>query len=192
MIKGVFLYGTTNRGKLREALAVASQFGIELQDLNSVVQRSSGAPPPTVVEDCATYEGNALRKAFAYAQWAQMSCFADDTGIEIEELAGYPGVHTARVGVAALMSRLVPGRVYAARFVCCVAYTESSGRHVSVTASLPGTFVPSAAGIELEAPFEFSPFFVPDGESRSLRDLLAAGYSDSHRARALKALLGAL
>ena len=186
-----FLYGTTNPDKLREAQALAEAFGIDLEAIASVARRRH-SEPPIVVEDSPSYEGNAVRKALAYAEWAGMPCLADDTGIEIEELGGYPGIHTARVGVHALKKRLFPGRRYEARFVCCVAYAEPRGRRVSVTAILSGTFVPSLGGVEPRTSLEFSPFFVPEGESRSLHELLASGYSDSHRARALRALLGAL
>ncbi len=186
-----FLYGTTNPDKLEEAQSLGQTFGVKLEGLVSVA-RQRREEPPIVVEDRACYEDHAVQKALTYAAWASMPCLADDTGIEIGELGGYPGVHTARVGVQALRERLLRGRQYEARFVCCVAYAEPSGRRISVTAELPGTFVPDLGGVEPRTSLEFSPYFVPEGESRSLRDLLAEGYSDSHRARALRALLRAL
>lgn len=191
MTKRELLYGTTNPDKLGEAQSLGQIFGIKLDGLVSVA-RQRREEPPIVVEDSSCYEGNAVRKAVTYAAWARMPCLADDTGIEIGALGGYPGVHTARVGVQALRERLFRGGRYEARFVCCVAYAEPTGRRIAVTGELSGTFVPDLGGSELRNSLEFSPYFVPEGESRSLRDLLAEGYSDSHRARALRSLLRAL
>jgi XTP/dITP diphosphohydrolase len=145
-----------------------------------------------VVEDSSVYEGNAVRKALAYAVWGEMPCFADDTGLEIAEIGGYPGVYTARVGVHALRERLAAGRQYEARFVCCVAYAQPNGRRIAVTATLPGIFVPSHEVQASRTTLEFSPYFIPAGQSRSLRDLLEDGYADSHRARAFRTLLHAM
>jgi XTP/dITP diphosphohydrolase len=191
MIQRELLYGTTNPDKLVEVQSLSQAFGIQLEGIVSAAQQRL-EEPPIVVEDSSCYEGNAVRKALTYAAWAGMPCLADDTGLEIGELGGYPGVYTARVGVRALRARLVRGRRYEARFVCCVAYAEPSGRRITVTAELAGTFVPDLGGAEPRTSLEFSPYFVPEGEYRSLRDLLAEGYSDSHRAKALRALLRAL
>jgi XTP/dITP diphosphohydrolase len=188
MIKRSFIYGTTNRDKLAEVQALAERFGWLVRGMSSV-DRALHGEPPTVVEDSPCYEVNAVRKASAYASWAGEPCFADDTGIELDELGGYPGVYTARVGVRGLGSKLSCGRPYRAHFVCCVAYAEPRGRTVAVTARLSGSFVPNLDGRIPVTDLEFSPFFVPDGESLSLHQLLAQGYSDSHRARALGSLL---
>jgi XTP/dITP diphosphohydrolase len=43
-----------------------------------------------------TIEGNSLQKANYVFERYGISCFADDTGLEVESLGGAPGVYSAR------------------------------------------------------------------------------------------------
>lgn len=49
-----------------------------------------------IPETASTIEGNSLLKAKFVWEKYQMTCFADDTGLEIEALNGEPGVFSAR------------------------------------------------------------------------------------------------
>jgi XTP/dITP diphosphohydrolase len=58
---------------------------------------------PEVVEDAETFEGNAMKKASALADWLsergkypEALVLADDSGLEVDALGGAPGVHSAR------------------------------------------------------------------------------------------------
>ena len=51
---------------------------------------------PDVVEDAPTLEGNAEKKARWIAACTGLLTLADDTGLEVEALAGAPGVYSAR------------------------------------------------------------------------------------------------
>ncbi len=125
------LLATTNPGKLREIQAVLDEPAIELVDPGSL-QRAIDEP----VEDGATFEANAIKKARHYARASGMWCLADDSGLEVDALGGAPGIHSARfAGIDGprdvvdpannrlLLDRLrnVPPPRRTARFVCVMA-----------------------------------------------------------------------
>ena len=108
---------------------------------------------PNVIEDAATFAGNATKKAMELAMWLaekpstfnlQPSTFcvlADDSGLEVDALGGAPGVHSARFAAlnsghtgnspdpdnnAKLLRLLqdVPAAKRTARFRCVIALIE--------------------------------------------------------------------
>src|SRR5688572_19310267 len=94
------LLATRNRHMVQEIQAILGG-SYRYWDLNEL----SGAP--AVVEDQATFAGNATRKAVTLARWWGASgaaqelsnaawVLADDSGLEVDGLAGAPGVHSAR------------------------------------------------------------------------------------------------
>jgi len=99
------LIATRNRhkvGEIRTILGGAFQF-LTLNDF-------PGAP--AVVEDAATFAGNATKKAVALAKWlasdsrftihdSRFFVLADDSGLEVDALNGTPGVHSARFAALA-------------------------------------------------------------------------------------------
>ncbi|MCF0187774.1 MAG: non-canonical purine NTP pyrophosphatase, partial [Bacteroidaceae bacterium] len=80
---------TNNSHKLEEIKAIlGNEFELlSLKDIHCDVD---------IPENCDTLEGNASQKAFFIYNNYGLDCFADDTGLEVEELNGAPGVHTAR------------------------------------------------------------------------------------------------
>ena len=87
---------TTNQGKLKEFSECAGEQGVEVLALPGIELM------PEPVEDAATFEGNAEKKAVAYSKLALASgkpglmVFADDSGLEVDALGGQPGVRSAR------------------------------------------------------------------------------------------------
>jgi XTP/dITP diphosphohydrolase len=97
------LLATRNAHKVGEIRAILGA-GIRYLTLNDF----PGAPK--VLEDAATFAGNAAKKAVELARWkseirnpkSEMSeegpflVLADDSGLEVDALSGAPGVHSAR------------------------------------------------------------------------------------------------
>jgi len=98
----VLLIATRNGHKVAEIRAILGE-GFRYLTLKDF----PGAP--NVIEDAATFAGNASKKAIELARWlneAQLSTLnlppavvfvlADDSGLEVDALNGSPGVHSAR------------------------------------------------------------------------------------------------
>lgn len=79
---------SNNKGKLREIKDILNNYEI-------ISLKESGCEIE-VDEDQETFEGNSLKKAKEISKMIDMPCIADDSGICIEKLNGWPGVHTAR------------------------------------------------------------------------------------------------
>ena len=78
-----------NKGKIREAQEILNEYNIvSIKDIGLDID---------VEEDGKTFEENAIKKAETIAKELKGKfCIADDSGIEIECLNGFPGVHTKR------------------------------------------------------------------------------------------------
>ena len=120
------LVATTNQGKFNEVQAFLSKLPLRIIALKSL------ANPPAVVEDGATFEENAVRKARTLARHSGLMTLADDSGIEVDALGGAPGIYSARYsGVEGdddknnekLLRELadVPEEKRTARYVCALA-----------------------------------------------------------------------
>ncbi|MFW5653051.1 MAG: RdgB/HAM1 family non-canonical purine NTP pyrophosphatase [Planctomycetota bacterium] len=86
------LVATTNPGKLAELREIFDEQRVRMIDL----AEAGAADAPEAVEDGDTFEENAIRKAQHYAGVTGMLCLADDSGLEVDALAGAPGVFSAR------------------------------------------------------------------------------------------------
>ncbi len=87
-MKKTIVAATNNQGKLKEIREILKDYEVvSLKDLNCEVE---------VEEDQDTFEGNSLKKAREISTLLKMPCIADDSGLCIEELNGFPGVLTAR------------------------------------------------------------------------------------------------
>ena len=82
------LVATNNEGKLKEIQDILSNYEvISLKDIELEIK---------VKEDGETFEENAIKKAEYIYEKTNIPCIADDSGLEIESLGGWPGVLTAR------------------------------------------------------------------------------------------------
>ena len=85
MIRELVL-ATRNRHKVEELVALLGDLGITIHTLDEFPDASD------VVEDGDTCEANAVKKSRAIAEFTGLPAVADDTGLEVDALAGKPGV----------------------------------------------------------------------------------------------------
>jgi XTP/dITP diphosphohydrolase len=84
------LLATGNPKKLRELREILAGFPVQ------VCAPAELGYDPDVVEDGATFEANAIKKAVAGLQATGLWTLADDSGIEARALGWRPGVYSAR------------------------------------------------------------------------------------------------
>jgi XTP/dITP diphosphohydrolase len=175
-----------NPHKLDELGAALPGWRIELLE--------EGEPRP---ETGATYYENARAKA-DFGRSADAWSLGEDSGLEVEGLAGGPGLFSARFAgpgedpVAKLLAQLadVTGPAREARYVCELVALSPTGDEVRGTGLLRGRIAAEARGDE---GFGFDPVFVPAGEERTVAELGNQWKREhSHRALAAQALLAAL
>ncbi|MBR3132467.1 MAG: RdgB/HAM1 family non-canonical purine NTP pyrophosphatase [Clostridia bacterium] len=78
-----------NKGKIKEAKEILNEY--------KIIPMNEIGIDIDVEEDQDTFEGNAIKKAKTIAkELGGKMCIADDSGIEIEFLNGFPGVYTKR------------------------------------------------------------------------------------------------
>ncbi|MEX0988630.1 MAG: RdgB/HAM1 family non-canonical purine NTP pyrophosphatase [Bacteroidales bacterium] len=158
-----------------------------------------------IPEDFPTLMENALQKAeFVYNRLGK-SCFADDTGLEIEALNGEPGVYSARYSrigdpvypemeVAAgnirkVLEKLAGEKNRKARFRTVIALILDGKKHY-FEGVVQGSITHDLRGIE---GFGYDPVFMPDGTDLTFAEMeLSRKNRISHRALAVKKLIGFL
>lgn len=86
-----FILATNNMKKLAEMQRILSPLGI-----NVVTAKMLGIILPEVVEDGDTFEANAKIKAESACKITGLPAIADDSGLCVDYLDGYPGIYSAR------------------------------------------------------------------------------------------------
>ena len=188
------LLATGNPGKIRELRELLDPAGIA-----SLTPDQAGLSL-SVAETGQDYEANARMKARAYAQTSQRWALADDSGLEVEALAGAPGLKSARLAgpkasdadrrqklLALLREHPQPWR---AKFRCTMALASPEQVHAITIGLCPGEIIPEERG---QGGFGYDPIFLVRGTGQTMAELgLAEKNQISHRARALQAMLPTL
>lgn len=180
---------TRNKGKIVEISALLTGL------VDQVSSVADFADFPETVEDGATFEENALKKAREASVFSGLPALADDSGLVVNALDGRPGVFSARyagvgAGDAANNARLmqecrdVPDGQRQAAFVCVLAFVTPEGDEQLFVGRVAGYILSEARG---EGGFGYDPLFLVDGFGRSMAELtLAEKNAISHRAQAFK------
>lgn len=178
---------TRNPDKGRELGILLGGLGIRIRTL------ADFPSAPEVVEDGTTCEANAIKKAREIAQATRVPAVADDTGLEVDELGGRPGVYAARYAgehatyednCRKLLLELagVPGSKRTARFLTVAAIAFPSGDVHVTQGSLEGLIAEQPLG---DRGFGYDPVFLVPEFNRTLAQLTAEEKNRvSHRARA--------
>lgn len=184
-------FATNNNNKTEEIRALLGPFFF-LKNLKDI------GCSEELPETQATIEGNAIQKATYVFERYHVSCFADDTGLEVEALNGEPGVFSARYAgehrndqdnIALLLSRLAPHTNRRARFKTVISVV-GEGEVNNFEGIVYGTIVAEPQG---KNGFGYDPVFMPDGFEKTFAEMdLTEKNLISHRALAVKKLINFL
>ena len=149
-----------------------------------------------LAETSATIEGNSDQKASYVFQKYGVSCFADDTGLEVEALNGAPGVYSARFAgpdgnaennMALLLQKLASEHNRKARFKTVITYYNHKGEPLQFEGIVNGKIINEKRGT---SGFGYDPLFVADGYDITFAEMdLTEKNKISHRALAVKKLV---
>ena len=197
-----FILATNNMKKLAEMQRILSPLGI-----NVVTAKMLGITLPEVVEDGDTFEANAKIKAESACKITGLPAIADDSGLCVDYLGGYPGIYSARFANIEihgdecvdneknaddednnnlLLEKLqgVAESDRTADYVCAISCIFPDGKEISVRGECHGII-----GFERDgnAGFGYDPLFIINGKSFGKyegeeKDKI------SHRGKALRSL----
>lgn len=186
------IFATGNQHKVTEAQKA-------LGDSFTLIMPKELGLTEDIPENGDTLQANAIEKAEYLWKKFGKSCFADDTGLEVDALDGAPGVYTARYagpdkGSDANMEKLLAelekaakaGKVSRkARFRTVVALIIDGELQI-FNGVLEGEIALQRSGSE---GFGYDPVFIPCGYCKTLAEIsLDEKNAISHRGKAVRAL----
>ncbi len=177
-MKQILVLATTNPGKTREIQALLKNFPLDIKNL------ADFGPIPPVIEDGATFDDNAYKKAAFTARVLGYPAMADDSGLCVEALDGAPGVRSARYAgdhatdsdnVDRLLKNLKPHDNRKAAFECVISIAVPTGAALTYEGRCEGIITRKPSG---ENGFGYDPlFFFPN----SAKHLPRCPWNKRHR-----------
>lgn len=193
---GRLVVATHNAGKLEEIAELLAPFDVAVTSAAEL-----GLPEPAETE--TTFVGNARIKAHAAASATGLPALADDSGIEIDGLAGAPGVHTADWAAGPLGRDFTRAMTRAwseleaagapeprtARFCCTLVLAWPDGSDQVFEGQVDGRIVWPMRGNQGHG---YDPIFQPDGHDMTYGEMDRWEKNRiSHRARAFERFVAA-
>lgn len=188
------LLATRNKGKIEEfrrILDAVAPGEIELVGLDQFPDLHD------VIEDGATFQENALKKAGEMSLATGIPAIADDSGLCVDALGGDPGIFSARwagkhgddtANTAKVLDQLrdVADRDRSAHFTCVAALYLPDGRSHCEEAHFDGWILRAPIG---DHGFGYDPIFRPEGIELSSAQMSAEEKDAiSHRGKSLRAI----
>ena len=195
----------------KKRLVLATQNVGKIQELERILEKTDLAievlglrdfpDMPDVEETGTTFAENSLLKSRAIAAFTGLPALADDSGLCVDALGGYPGIFSARwagkhgddeANIVKVLEQLHGESKRTARFVCAVSLVFPANHihhheEIVVEGVMTGEITQAPIG---SFGFGYDPIFRPDGYQ------LTSGQLDpvikdeiSHRGQALRKIL---
>lgn len=193
-----FVAATNNEHKLLEFKRILKPLGIDV-----ISAEQSGVELGEIEENGETFAENAKIKAVTACHMTGLPSIGDDSGLQVDELNGEPGIYSARyAGPNAtdkdkynlLLKKLnqVPKEKRTAKFVTAICCAFPDNNFIEVTGECRGTIAFDAKG---NNGFGYDPVFLPDAYNgeKSFAQLESNQKDEiSHRGNALRKLFDQL
>jgi len=186
------LLATQNQGKVRELQELLTDEDIEVLSLQDIPDWEE------VEETGKTFAENAALKASAALHRTGLIALADDSGLEVDALDGWPGVYSARFSGEPkddernndkLLHLLesIPDDQRIARFRCALVIATPDGKEYLTEGSVEGRILTQRRG---KGGFGYDPLFFVSEFARTMAELnLAQKNKLSHRAQAFRKVI---
>ncbi len=188
------VFATNNKHKLSEISAI-------LGEEYEVLSLADIGCHTDIPETADSFEGNALQKAQYVNEHYHISCFADDSGLEVDALGGAPGVFSARyaggeghnseANMTKLLAELGENNNRKAQFRTVIALLinkegEKAEQHL-FEGIATGKIIHERRGT---GGFGYDPIFQPDGYDATFAEMgNEMKNTISHRAKAVRKLV---
>ena len=145
----IIVLATRNQGKVKEFAEMLKDFPVEIKSL------ADFGPIPEAVEDGATFDDNAYKKASFTAKVLGLPAMADDSGLTVEALDGAPGVYSARYAgdkatdsdnIAKLLKEMEGKANRKAAFECVISIAVPSGPALTFEGRCEGEILSTPRG----------------------------------------------
>ena len=185
------IIGSNNTGKIKEI--------IDLLPKKIVFYTPKQLNIKSPKETGKTFKENSIIKAKFFSKKSQMTCIADDSGLEINMLDGKPGIYSARWGGKKNNFNLAIKKVYRrlnsvdlnwynkkvkAKFICALTIYWTNKKYVTSTGVVNGRISKIKKG---KNGFGHDPIFIPDGSNLTFGQMLPnIKHKIDHRAKAFR------
>lgn len=182
----MLVIATKNENKLAEFREILKDSKFEIKSL------ADFGPIPEVIEDCATFDDNAYKKAYHTARVLGLPAIADDSGLVVDALGGSPGVYSARYAgenatdaenCVKLLQDLNGKKDRKAHFCCVLSIAVPSGPALTYEGRCDGIIINEPKG---SSGFGYDPLFYHEEHGKTFAELsMQEKNKVSHRGRAL-------
>lgn len=183
------VFASKNKGKIKEVTEIFGTGDIKILSL-------LGLDFPEIIENGSTFEANAKIKAETVFDALRVPVISDDSGLEVMQLGGHPGVFSARYSGEYASDQENNEKLineiknfdepHFAKYVCTAVYFDGKN-YFSANGEIEGRIVTKGRGIN---GFGYDPYFIPDGYELTMAELtLYEKNIISHRAKAFNELI---
>ena len=185
--------GTNNKGKLKEIRNLLPK-SIETLSTSYLKIKSPR-------ENGKNFQQNSLIKSKYFSKKTNLTCLADDSGLEIDLLNKNPGIYSARWGGKNLNFNRAIKKVYKelhkkdknwklkkikARFVCALSISNLNKKIICVIGKVEGRIAHKPKGTN---GFGYDPIFIPNNKKKTFGQMKSSEkYKIDHRFQAFKKL----